>query len=621
MNTTSADKKWWSPLACTLAAGWVLLGCVRAAGTIAVNGYLAYAMQNLALLEVWNGFLHPDFVRRSVLALVAATAIGACVRLALRRFRLERAADAVGSATAIATFWTCAALSEIADRTPVRDVMTSSLVLSEAHIGILAIAAAGFAISLALWLGLRRTNGRFGFTVTACLFAMVIVMLVSTRLGVSDAAANQVRPNILIITIDALRADHLSCYGYRRTTSPRIDAFAASSTLYENSFSQASSTHPSMAAMLTSNLPTEFTGYPFKYVPYSLSTVAESLRNAGYDTGAVVSNVWLRSSLGFDQGFAEYDERTAMAEFYDDTDRINWKNASQVSDGGLAFLERHKSDRFFLWLHYLDPHHPYDPQPPFDQKFAQKRKDHQDLIAQLRSLPTDKQTELLAKLGSREIPIPDDTFQAVIDQYDGEIAYTDEQVGRVLDALDDLGLSNDTVVVLTADHGEEFRDHDGWGHGTTLYQEVVHVPLIVHVPRQAAGKVKEFVRTIDIAPTVLTLAGVAVPATMRGEDLSDAAVRADASAVSVCPRVGQSSIASGGWKLISAKDGKVQLYHLAVDPAERDDVADKEPAVTKDLLARLRASVGVPGHGYGDERITGVDPATRQQLEALGYLH
>src|SRR4029079_907952 len=100
----------------------------------------------------------------------AATAIGACVRLALRRFRLERAADTVGGATAIATFWACAALSEIADRTPVRDVMTSSLVLSEAHIGILAIAAAGFAISMALWLALRRTNGRVGFTVTACLF-------------------------------------------------------------------------------------------------------------------------------------------------------------------------------------------------------------------------------------------------------------------------------------------------------------------------------------------------------------------------------------------------------------------------------------------------------------------
>jgi arylsulfatase A-like enzyme len=617
-----ADKKWWSPLACALAAAWVLLGCARGAGTIAVNGYLAQAMQNLALLEVWNGFLQPAFVRRSTVALFSAIALAAVVRVAARRLGFARAGDVVATTSALATFWVCAALTEVTDRTPIRDVMTSSLVLSEAHAGILAIAAAGFALSLALWFAFRRADGRFELAVTAGLFAVVIALLASTRFGVTDAAANQVRPNIVIITIDALRADHLSSYGYPRKTSPRIDAFAASSTLYENSISQASSTHPSMAAMLTSNLPIEFTGHPFKYVPYSLSTVAESLRNAGYETGAVVSNVWLRSSLGFDQGFAEYDERSAMAEFYGDTDRINWKNAAQVSDGGVAFLDRHKSDRFFLWLHYLDPHHPYDPQPPFDEKFAQKRKDHQDLIAQLRSLPTDKQTELLSKLGKREIPMPDDTFQAVIDQYDGEIAYTDVQVGRVFDALDELGLSDNTVVVLTADHGEEFREHGDWGHGITLFKEVVHVPLIVHTPRQTAGqRVKQVVRTIDIAPTMLTLAGVSVPETMRGEDLTRAAARADASAVSVCPRVGLSSIQTDTWKLIRAKDGRASLYDLTADPNEHDDVAEEQPAIAKDLLARLHQSVGVPGHGYGDERITGVDPATRQQLEALGYLH
>jgi arylsulfatase len=609
-------------LACVLVLCWLLLGLLRGAGTIALNHDLAFGLQNLAMVEAWKAFFLPSFLLRSVLLVGAALLAALVVRLIARR---SPHADSIAAAVALAAFWGAAGVGELLDRTVVRDVMTSRLVVSSAHLAILAIAGAAFGLTLGVWLYVRRlpTNHALGLTTVAA--AVVLTTLGLSRFGVADAAANARRPNVLIITIDALRADHLSCYGYPRETSPCIDAFARSAVLYEHSVSQASSTHPSMASMLTSEYPSAFSGHPFKYIPYSFATVAEAMRNAGYSTAAVVSNVWLKSNLGFDQGFEHYDQQSAMSEFYEDTGRVNWKNASQVSDAALAFLDKHANERFFLWLHYLDPHHPYEPQPPFDKKFAQPRKDHEELIARLHALPTEEQTRLLTRLGNGEEPMPDDTFQAVIDQYDGEIAYTDMQVGRVLDSLDRLEIADDTMVVITADHGEEFREHGRWGHGVTLYEEVIHVPLIIRYPGSTEGRrIADTVRTLDVGPTALAVAGLPVPMSMRGADLRNAAERTDRYAVSVCPRSAQLALQADGWKLITAKGarGRPSLYDLKVDDREKNDVAASEAARVDQMLALLVERIGpaagelVPEHAVG-----GVDAAAREQLEALGYLN
>jgi arylsulfatase A-like enzyme len=616
-----SEKKSALVLACVLVLCWLLLGTLRGAGTVALNHDFAYGLHHLAMIEVWNAFFLPHFLLRSLLLIGAAIATGAIVH---RAVRTTRYAEGVVAAVALAVFWLAAGMGELFDRTTVHDVMTSRIVISGAHVAILAIAGAAFVLTLGLWAAMRRLDRGRALALTGIAAAALLVTLGLTRFGVADAAANARRPNVVIISIDALRADHLSCYGYARPTSPRIDDFARSAVLYEHSVSQASSTHPSMASMLTSEYPSAFSGRPFKYVPYSVATVAEAMRNAGYTTGAVVSNVWLKSNLGFDQGFEHYDQDSAMSEFYADRGRVDWKNASQVSDAALDFLKKHGRERFFLWLHYLDPHHPYEPQPPFDKKFAQPRKDHEELIARLHALTTEEQTRLLTRLGDGEEPMPAETFQAVVDQYDGEIAFTDVQVGRVLDTLESLGVADDTMVVITADHGEEFREHGRWGHGVTLYEEVVHVPLIVRYPGSTEGRrVTDTVRTLDVAPTALAVAGLPVPSSMRGSDLRRLSERADRSAVSVCPRTAQLSVQTDGWKLITAErgHGSPSLYNLAADAAEKNDLAANEASRVNAMLALLVDRIGPRARDLVPEHVGGVDDDQRQQLQALGYLN
>jgi arylsulfatase A-like enzyme len=610
-------------LLCTLLLSWVLLGALRASGTIAVNRYLAQGLDHLAVLELWHGFFDAGLLRRAVLLSAAGLAIAMVLRGLAARWRVRPVrSEVVTSVVVLASFWAGATGAEIRARAPVWDVTTARLDPSAAHAGMLVIACAAFATSLVVWRALRRVRPERAALLTGGVVLAVAGLLAATRAAPSAAAASSARPNVVVITIDALRADHLSAYGYPRPTSPRIDRFAASAVLYERAISPASSTHPAMAALATSRYPTAFTGRPFKYVPYSFTTLAEALRDAGYRTGAVVSNVWLKASLGFDQGFEEYDQQSAMCEFYADTRRVDWRSAADVSNAALAFLARHRSERFFLWLHYLDPHHPYEPPPPFDRAFAEPGTERAALIARLRALPTDEQTRLLVELGTRAVPVPDETFHAVVDQYDGEIAFTDAQVGRVLDAIERLDVAHATLVVVTADHGEEFRDHGRWGHGETLYQEVIHVPLIVRYPDDPGGRrVAALVRTIDVAPTVLSVVGVAVPPTMHGSDLRQAAARADDDAVSVCPRSRQLSIEAHGWKLITGGTrGGPSLFHVAEDPREGTNLAARDAGRVRALLARLGTRVGPDAGTKLVQRITGVDPAMRRQLQALGYV-
>ncbi len=609
-----------------LATALALSGVFRAAAELAIDRHWAHGLHALALGGLADAFIAPSFLATAVAGCAAGTLVGLLVGRATR-------SDLVASLAAIATYFAAMAWYELNARTVVWDVMTQQLKFTSIHAGIVAVVGVAFvAGALLTW---RRTTDS-PVRPLAAVVTLVVVALIARGASTSLAVAPDDAPNILLITIDTLRADHIGAYGYSRDTSARLDALAADGVLYERSISQAPNTHPSMASMLTSQYPSSLGGKALKYIHYSLPTLAEVLNNAGYDTAAIVSNVWLKEQMGFDEGFSHFDQTSGMSEFYAEQARIHWKDASHITNAALEWLDAAATSKeetrapFFLWLHYLDPHHPYDPPAPYDTKFKNAPHDHVDFLAKLRDMRTREQTRLLVKMGTGEERVSDEEFQAIVDQYDGEIAFNDMEIGKVLDRVSAMGLDDNTLVIVTSDHGEEFRDHAGWGHSHSLHRELLHVPLIIRYPATvnapARGtRVRQRVRTLDIAPTIIAAAEQALPDTMAGRDLHGV-VDDDRIAISQLSRKHWTSIAMDSWKLVIRPDDDVEaedteLYDLETDLMEHRNVADQHPDQVTRLSAALEEHVGASAAAETISKTAEqLDPATRKQLEALGYI-
>ncbi|NNL66603.1 MAG: sulfatase-like hydrolase/transferase, partial [Myxococcales bacterium] len=334
----------------------------------------------------------------------------------------------------------------------------------------------------------------------------------------SVPAALADRPNVILVMVDTLRADHLSCYGHPTVKTPNLCALAEEGTRYQG-FSHASWTKPATASLLTSTVPTTH-GAMSKpsSLPEDIDLVSEVLQREGYATGGIVSNINLAESFGFQQGYDEYhylgpdyiagaQESSSklilyqlarqiwfrvkpglrFGDFYQDSEVVN----------GVAFdwLDRHAQSRFFLFLHYMDPHDPYFEHPYDGNGIARVSNPHPDssLAAEMQRL------------------------------YLEEIEYLDGNFGKLLTKLRALGIYDDTVIVLVSDHGEEFHEHQGWWHGLTLYEEQIHVPLLVKWPEGQRGAPPRvdapIARLIDVAPTLAALAGAELPSGMQGTDL------------------------------------------------------------------------------------------------------
>ena len=293
--------------------------------------------------------------------------------------------------------------------------------------------------------------------------------------------------NIVLITIDTTRADHLSAYGYSRQTSPNLDKLAADGTLFVNGWAHAPSTRYSMPAILTGRLPldvyydTSVSGWPG--LAMKATTIAELLAPLGFATGAITNYEYFERYRHMDQGFAEYDNENAKLHTAvpgSGPAHTHGSSSKQQSDKAIAFVDRHAGDRFFLWVHYYDPHFDYMPHP--------------------------------------EVP----SFgKDPVDLYDGEIRFTDLHIGRVLDELRAKGLYDKTVVVVTGDHGEGFGEHGVFEHGYHLYAAQTKVPLIIRVPGLPARKAVTPAGHIDIMPTLVNLAGGKPIADMMGRSLVD----------------------------------------------------------------------------------------------------
>ncbi len=371
------------------------------------------------------------------------------------------------------------------------------------------------------------------------------------------SAADAVRPGILLITVDTLRADHLGCYGSHLGASPSLDRFAAGALVFDDCVCNVPLTCPSCAAMMTS-LPPRMTGATRNGLPVApaIPTVAELLRASGWHSFCVQSTWTLKAKLcGLERGFEVYDQ---------DFHHPRWglvnpeRPANEVTDAALRLLLDRPADvPFFGWVHYIDPHAPYRMHRRFD--------------------PWGKPKSALTQR---------DWVRA---RYASEVAYMDHELGRLLDAL-----PPDTIVVFTADHGESLFEHNHLGHGRRIYQDNLSVPLLLRAPGLAPGRSAVPAQGMDIAPTLLALAGVAAAPGMGGYDLLGHPPEADrvryvetyGGAVPQLPGLRRILAASGpshrgviseGWKLILTGGHHAELYYLPDDPKEEHNRAESEP--------------------------------------------
>jgi arylsulfatase A-like enzyme len=424
-------------------------------------------------------------------------------------------------------------------------------------------------------------------------------------------------PNVLLVLIDTLRADKLGCYGSDLGLSPNIDRFAAEGSLFERAFAHAPWTLPSVSSLLTATYPGRHGAGGaignLKGLASDVRTMAECYADQGYDTGAIVNVLFLSPKFGISRGFEDYDYQPPR-----DDQRVQ-RRATEVTDTALTWLrdQKQRSNRpFFYMVHYFDPHLTYDPPAHFREKFA--------LPADQTPDPDMFGTEQdMIRLRQGKVDVSLLPLYRLEHLYNGEIAYTDEQVGRLLGGLKEMGLDDSTVVVLTADHGEEFLDHRGFEHGHTLYDELIHVPLIIRYPELVRpGRVRAEVGHVGVAPTLCGLSGVQAEATFQGSSLEPLMFGEKPKSRAILSQGNMwgpmlTSLRYGGYKLITGP-GKTALYHVAVDARERHDISGEEDqrerrtALSEVMERRLSQA----GKGQAVE----LSSAEAKQLQALGYV-
>lgn len=449
-------------------------------------------------------------------------------------------------------------------------------------------------------------------------FAVVIVLLLLYSAGCRPHQVETTpagRPVILIV-IDTLRADHVGCYGYQRKVTPNIDAFAAGAVRFANAHAAASWTVPSMTSMLTGVYPWDHGitkaevinngkvgGQPI--LSDQFTTLAEALQAAGYATFGVSANYHLHHKFGMGQGFDQYQVFGWVNRGPVDRQVEAWQNQ--------LFRLRAQKKPYFLLVHYFDPHHPYLPSPEYIADW----RPNVDLEAEKEYFDE----RFLKEINSEEIYNDPEHLQLLADLYDGEIAATDESVGKLLQSLPDL---DDSLVIITSDHGEAFGEHHNMIHGLDLYAETERVPLLIKFPgKDRAGQVvSEPVSLIDLYPTIAGFAEAEKPKYLAGVDLfaDQLAERTLYAMIERSSAHRWRAIITGGKKWLYEERTEEQfLFDLAADPAEKHNLIAEKSENGSDykalwMSAARRSPLFPPGESHE------MDPEERRQLKNLGYI-
>ncbi len=543
----------------------------------------------------------------------------------------------VWTATLVATFVPLATV--VARFRIIRDVFHEKLALASGegvavHVGLLVFAAVAGA---GLWFVFRpgeKGAGKVGWPVlSGALCALMLIGGAPFALSAGDEAvaspsvpeSAKDKPPVILIMVDTVRADHLTNYGYEKDTSPNLVEFGADSVQFDQAFAQSSWTRPSTATILSGLPPSAHnTMYKADRLPEGVDTVAEAFKAEGYVTGGRVTNYNIAPYFNFGQGMDDYryldpeyyfwaDEGSSKLSFFNVARILRekiapsnsnpahyYQDAEVTTDASIKFIDSHKDKPFFLFISYMDPHDPYFARPLSGEAYSRAATVNPD-----------------PKMAKRFIEL-----------YDGEITYWDEHFGRLVKYLKDNGLYDKAIIAVTSDHGEEFQEHGGWWHGTTLYEEQIHVPLIIKQSgNKEQGKFRaDLAQSMDIAPTLAGAAGVKAATSWKGRNLFG---EADEPAAVFSEEDHQGNVLRAlrgkDWKLIEANAGNPrgleenELYEIQSDPKEKSNVAAKEADKVKELKVAIEAASKGAAEGAVKKDEGEVDAASQELLKNLGY--
>lgn len=420
------------------------------------------------------------------------------------------------------------------------------------------------------------------------------------------------RPNIILITLDTTRADHLGCYGYKRPTSPNLDKLAGESVLYTKAIAPSSWTLPSHASLFTGKFtsshgarydpegplrllnaikgPEAWRIYRARGLAQDEVTLAQILKETGYTTGAVAGGPWLKRVFGLDKGFEYYDDAQIST--------LNGRLARQVTTSAANWVDKSRKKEFFLFLNYFDPHTPYGPPEGFAWAFLPKG----------------------AKLGIRKL-----SAKEKIALYDAEILYMDHYIGKLLQRLKDLNLYENTWIIVTADHGELLGEHGKFGHGHYLFQEELHIPLFLKYPGTEVSPARKDgqLQLTDVFAMILKRLGIEIPNGLQAGAPPQIGhpLLAETYPLEMISRDGHwRALFEGELKFIWNSKGNHLLFNLGNDPRERVNLTARKPQLAARMLAGLDQYLAkLPGPGPAAPAQE-LDEETKKALESLGYV-
>lgn len=460
------------------------------------------------------------------------------------------------------------------------------------------------------------------------IFAAVTIFCVVTFRP--DSVTSESRPeNVILFVVDTLRADHLQCYGYGQSTSPNLSQFSQYSHMFTNAYTTFPATTPSFASVMTGKLLHNHGVFDNCYKGYSLAenqtTIAEKLKAAGYATGAFISGWTIKRNSGLHQGFDVYDDQCNV--------NTNSRPGMNTLKHAIRWMETNQSKPFFLFIHLFDPHGPYTPPDSgMSMVSSSPKKSFEPEECDLTRIPVYQ----------RQNDISDPGFY--IRQYDHEILYADRCFGEILNACQRLNLTDNTLIVFTADHGEELIDREKWfDHGCHLFDEQVRIPLIVRCPgTKAATVVSDLVRNIDIAPTILDYLRLPPLPDSDGIKLQISGDEPDTSTRVAYLESGNEpglwsvrgkehtgrcyGVRTGDWKLIytpNLEGSTYSLFNMDSDPGETKNVIADFPVVCDPLIKQLSAFMTDSKASHNNVDFIGRQLSERDEdvLKALGYIH
>ena len=451
------------------------------------------------------------------------------------------------------------------------------------------------------WLG--RLKNIF-LIITICLLFCFFVFFLN------NPNKETVSPNIILIVIDTLRADHLSCYGYERNTTPNIDELANEAIVFEKCYSVAPWTTPSIGSLFTAQYASVL---GIKKEPVKLKknflTLAEVLNEYGYETKGIISHLFISSKLNFNQGFSSFDEENIKD--------YKYVSSPSITAKAISFIKSNLNNKFFLFLHYFDPHNDYILHKEYNYFPDYKGPFYSGQgILELRKF---------APRMSR------DDVEFIKSLYDSEISFTDLYIGKLINWLKKVKLYNKTLLVLTADHGEEFLERGDYyiGHAKTLYKELIHVPLIIKLPYQCfPARIKQAVSLVDLMPTILDIVGLKIPKNYKHSGkiikLSNSNIinyERDTIFFETKRLSTLIGVVKGKWKcILNLRSDKVSLYDLEKDPLEKINLSQEFPQISQELVQEINKwRYFVLSRKVKREKVEFTDQQ-KEILRSLGYI-